>query len=68
MARLVVNKGIGAFKRKHGADAVEPLAIHLCSLMTQYSLLHYLERLMLTGSNREPHEGSFPPDPGARQG
>ena len=68
MARLVVKKGIGAFKRKHGADAIEPLAIHLCSLMTQYSMLHYMERLMLTGKKSDPREGPSPPGAGARQG
>jgi hypothetical protein len=67
MARLVVSKGIGAFKRKHGADAVEPLAIHLCSLMTQYSLVHYLERLMLTGNSPERPEGPLPPDADGQQ-
>src|SRR4029077_7171034 len=41
MARLIVKKGIGAFKDKYGAAAVEPLAVHLCSLLTQYSMLHY---------------------------
>ena len=27
MARLVVKNGIGAFNQKHGAEAVEPLAV-----------------------------------------
>ena len=47
-------QSIGALKRKHGADAVEPLAVHLCSLLTQYSMLQYMERLLLSENNPEP--------------